>query len=238
MRRHLLLIAGASLVIATNSASAPTQDQVAGEETLIIPTEANAYFKPDIRFRLRMPRAFLHQHGGSWKPPIRAFVFKIDLRNNGSTEVSPIEDPAVVSVYVSVVPYDAIEAGLNPQSRRFMPIRGLRLDGDFPEKFGLSYIGNIAYPGGPVEHTLFRGKPDYNLVIACRPSGNAHPSLCTLSAIGERGGGLLPQGNAAIETNITFRQERLADWATIQQQVESFLDNRLTVMTWSDEPHQ
>ncbi|MCW3847963.1 hypothetical protein OF829_12005 [Sphingomonas sp. LB-2] len=202
-------------------------------ETLIVPSEKNEYFQQDIRFKLTLPSAYLHQQGETWTPPINGVSFSIDLRDDSATDVTPIEEGSIVVVQLSVAYFDAIDASLNPASRRFMGFRGIRGDGDFPQQFGLNYATNTPFPHSAPEETLFRRDP-YDLMIVCNPSGNDYPSLCTLRSIGERGGGLNPEANAAVLTEITFRRDRLPDWAAIQRHVEQFLRGKLTVMTWGD----
>jgi hypothetical protein len=147
--------------------------------------------------------------------------------------VTPIENSWITVVALSISNPDAI----NAQVRNYINVRhsdkGERWGRELETRqYGLNYFTTIEYPGASPKEFLFDDGPYYRTMIECHPSGNAYPSLCTLSSVSERGGGVKSQSNAAVMTDITFRHGRLADWHKIQQQVERFLDGKLFVIGW------
>lgn len=211
------------------SALIPGQDKT---EVAIIPTEQNAYVTRDIRIKLTIPSAFLHQHGETWAPPLTRINFPLSLHDYSPTSSTPIEDPAVVVVTLMVVSYDAVDAGYNRENPRFSPILEDLWGREISRKFELNYVTNIQYPGGAPHEYLFDDGPFHRTSIYCRPSENSYPSLCTLTQMSERGGGVNPQSNSAIMTEITFRHDRLSEWKAIGQRTQAFLASHLAVMRW------
>ena len=205
-------------------------------ETLVIPTEQNEYFKQDIRFKLTLPSVYLHQKGEAWKPPINGVSFAIDLDGDSATALTPVERPSVVVVALSVVRYDGVNGLVKSRTALRRSNKGERW-GDEVEtrRYGLNYFTTFEYPGASPKEFLFDDGPFHRTMIDCRPSGNGYPSLCSLSVVGVRGGGINPQADAAVMTEITFRHDRLADWKAIQQQVEHFLDDKIIVIEWGDQ---
>lgn len=57
------LTAGAAVTMGIIPIARPPALAPADSETLVVPTERNKYFKQDIRFKLTLPSAYLHQKG-------------------------------------------------------------------------------------------------------------------------------------------------------------------------------
>jgi hypothetical protein len=83
------LTMGAALATGVIPISSPPALAPTEPETLVVPTEQNEYFEPDIRFKLTLPSAYLHQRGETWKSPINGVNFAINLKDNGATSTAP-----------------------------------------------------------------------------------------------------------------------------------------------------
>jgi len=229
------LTAGAAVTMGIIPIARPPALAPADSETLVVPTERNKYFKQDIRFKLTLPSAYLHQKGETWKPPLNGVSFAVDLKDGRATGLTPIERPSVVVVALSVVAYQGVDRSVKDYVHLRRSDKGERWGEEIEtRRYGLNYFTTIEYPGAPPKEFLFDNDFFHRTMIDCRPSGNAYPSLCTLTVVGERGGGINPQANAAVMTEIIFRHERLADWEIIRQQVEHFLGGKIIVSGWGN----
>ncbi len=208
-------------------------------EALIVPTVKNRYFNQDMRFSITLPRAFLHEQERERPKEINQVTFAINLDDNSPTAITPIENPSIVVVSLWVAYHDAIDAALESRDPRYTgskwsEVRSNDGNGDYPMRNGLKYASGIPFPGSPPTEFLFRQRHQFDLLITCRPSGNAYPSLRTLSSIRPRGGGLVRDANPAVYAEIQFRRERLADWEKIKTQVEHLLQGRVSILNWRD----
>lgn len=202
-------------------------------ETLVIPSEKNRYFTPDIRLKLTLPSKYLHQRGEEWKSPLNSVNFALNLKDYSATKVTPIEDSSIIVVDIGISAYD----GVNNLVKDFIRIRhtdkGQRWGKELEtQRYGLNYYTTIEYPGAPPNEFLFDNEKFHKTMIRCRPSGNAYPSLCTISIMDERGAGKNPDANATVLTEIIFRQDRLAEWKEISQQVAHFLQDKIEIVGW------
>jgi hypothetical protein len=231
----LALIAG---VIGLGTAIAESALNSEGNEkdvdtAVVVPSERSLYFTPDFRLRLTVPPSY-QSEAGAGQAPRTNLTFRIDLATSEPAKLTPIEKPSVVVVQLSLAQYDAVNASVERRNRFYF---SADYDGWGKQvrepTFGLTSSPNIAYPDGPREEYLYDEGQPHHLVIRCRPSGNAYPSLCTMTRTGPRGADRFgASSNAAIMTEVTFNQSRLSDWKAILDQVDQFMIGKLDVIGW------
>jgi hypothetical protein len=223
----ILLLVGSVIVVRMQESAEKETLDPNRLETLLIPSDPN---ERDIRFKLTIPSVFLHQRGENWDKKLSDVSFALDTRTNSATTLSPIEQPAVVVVILAISAFDTLEARFNADHPRSTGGMDWIWSHKIERRQGLNYVTNQVYPGAPLTEYMFDDGPHYRKSIECRPSGNSYPSLCTLTEIGVRGGGVKSNANDALSTDIVFRNERLAEWKSISDHVQAFLKDKITMI--------
>ena len=216
-----------------------------GIQTVVVPSERSST-ATDIQFKLRIPAVYLDQNryekNNDWARPIHAVAFNLDLDGNLPTRKTPLEDPSVVFIYLSLVTWDALDKKLNPNNPNGgRPLFYERQYKDEPpprpvtQKYGLAYwsVSQLPYViQWPPNEYLFRQAPDYDLYIECIAFNFGQNRGCIMRTIGARGGGVVANGQAALERTVHFHHSRLSEWHSIDAQVDAFLAGKITIVPW------
>ena len=224
----ILLVLPTALCLATSCEDRqppPCPEKQECTETVVIPQVNDTYAPRDVQLKLTLDQVVLAATPRGWPPeePINALVFF--ARWPGLEPFVPQREGnhEFLTIYLAVVPPDAISSRFDPSEERFSPHILLPAPSRIDEELRL-LVRNVPVmePGrGPV-NSLYLPLDGSPLYIQCYDPGNGFPAHCSMDFLVE---GLKkpPSAKYVALAGVGFNASQLASWGDIRHAVEQFV---------------